>query len=381
MTILLSFDLIAQKVNFDYFGLTPPGNIPIKFASEIISKDGGKAAFFMYSPDGTEATVCLVEAKQTAYLMTKENGNWSPPKPAYFIDDDSLVNYPTFSPDGKYFWFTGGNNARHGWGDLYVSEKNGQIWGKPIHLPYPVNSERREGGFSLTMNNTLYFTSGRDDKHNCCSDVYRSRFINGKYSVVERMNNLSTDADEESLFISPDENYIIVQSWRQEGIGMHDFYIAYRDENDSWTPLILMDTVINTKDLEVMPVVSPDGKYFFFSRVNVAKRDIDIYWVSTKKIFKPYVYHTIPDTSIRVNQFFNFSIPSNTFKDYDSNQLTLSASMINGEKLPGWLIFDAKNYVFKGVPTKSDTLIIKVTAADENSNYCSDKFKLIVDSN
>jgi hypothetical protein len=379
LTLFLPLGLTAQKNSFDYFGSTHPGNIPIAFAPELFSSERGKVYCFGYSPDGNEAF--MQTNPILLYLLKKDNGTWGTPYPANFMDKDSIVNYFNYSPDGKQIWFSCGNRNS----SLWMSVKKDGSWSKPEKLPYPINVPgKRQGGHSLTINNTLYFTSNRDDKHNCCGDIYRSKLIKGKYSEVERMDSLSTQEDEENLFISPDEKYLIVQSWRANGVGKHDFYIAYRDEYDHFTPLILMDTVINTKEHEFLPFVSFDNKYFFFDRVkttmvdNKENYDVDIYWVSTKRIFKPYIYHSIRDTAVSVNQFFNFPIPLNTFKDYDSNTLTLSSSLSNGDKLPEWLTFDTRNNIFKGAPNKADSLMIKLTATDENLNSCSINFKLLI---
>jgi hypothetical protein len=58
-------------------------------------------------------------------------------------------------------------------------------------------------------------------------------------------------------------------------------------KDGSWTTLQNMGKIINTKYSEFCPMLSPYGKFFFFSR---NKNDTcDIYWIDAKIIedFKP----------------------------------------------------------------------------------------------
>ncbi|MGB3204278.1 MAG: Ig-like domain-containing protein, partial [Crinalium sp.] len=64
---------------------------------------------------------------------------------------------------------------------------------------------------------------------------------------------------------------------------------------------------------------------------------------------------------------FNFQIPANTFSDPDSNPLTYTATLANGDPLPGWLNFS--NDTFSATPNNSNagTLSINVTATDNGN--------------
>jgi Tol biopolymer transport system component len=47
-----------------------------------------------------------------------------------------------------------------------------------------------------------------------------------------------------------------------------------------------MGASINSTSQETYPVVSPDGKYLFFTRWTDDKNDMDVYWVSASIIEK-----------------------------------------------------------------------------------------------
>jgi Ca2+-binding RTX toxin-like protein len=67
---------------------------------------------------------------------------------------------------------------------------------------------------------------------------------------------------------------------------------------------------------------------------------------------------------------FSFTLPSGTFTDVDSAQLTYTARQSNGRSLPSWLHFDAATQTFSGnVPNQfSGPISVTVTASDGTSS-------------
>jgi hypothetical protein len=83
----------------------------------------------------------------------------------------------------------------------------------------------------------------------------------------------------------------------------------------------------------------------------------------------PVVATPIPAQSVAQNGSLSFTVPAGTFSDPDSDPLTLSATLANGNPLPSWLTFNPATGTFSGTPGNSDvgSLSIKVTATD-NTN-------------
>jgi len=85
-------------------------------------------------------------------------------------------------------------------------------------------------------------------------------------------------------FIAPDESYIMWDGEREGGYGESDLYISFKMEDGSWSEAINLGDEINTEVDEGGPVVTPDGRFLFFSRVVApgegdAWPDVDTYWV------------------------------------------------------------------------------------------------------
>ena len=83
--------------------------------------------------------------------------------------------------------------------------------------------------------------------------------------------------------IAPDESFIIVNSvGRPDAIGGGDLYISFIQINGTWSKLKNMWSVINTTGHDYCPMLSPDGKYFFYTSTIAGSEDI--YWVDSKII-------------------------------------------------------------------------------------------------
>ena len=74
----------------------------------------------------------------------------------------------------------------------------------------------------------------------------------------------------------------MVSSDRPDGLGSGDLYISFREHDGSWMEPVNMGEPVNSSTLEYCPVVSPDGKYLFFT--SRRRGNDDIYWVDAKII-------------------------------------------------------------------------------------------------
>jgi hypothetical protein len=154
----------------------------------------------------------------------------------------------------------------------------------------PISSDTREGSVCMTLDKSIYFSSGRNCLGivNCPAGIFSSKLINGEYSTAEMVDKLNIQGDNESIYISADESFAILSSVSNK-TNNSDLYISYRNKDNEWNQPVKLDSTINTQDWEMRPFVSADKKYLFFTRFSFGKQgssESDIYWVSTKKIFK-----------------------------------------------------------------------------------------------
>ncbi|HSH32121.1 MAG TPA: VCBS domain-containing protein, partial [Actinomycetota bacterium] len=94
----------------------------------------------------------------------------------------------------------------------------------------------------------------------------------------------------------------------------------------------------------------------------------------------PVVDNEIPDQNIDEDNPFSFQFAADAFSDPDMDSLTYTATLANGDPLPGTLAFDGNTRTFSGSPPLdyNGTLVIRVTASDGQASVYDD-FNLVVD--
>lgn len=297
-----------------YIGQKLPGTTPQLFAEGIVST-GMIERDLSVSPDGNEIYFSVRYQDKFAIVVTKKkNGIWTSPEVTKF---SGLYNdiEPFIQPDGKKMFFVSKrplmadstNKYKY---NMWYMTKIGNTWGNPKPVGEPINGSGSVFYPSITKDGTMYFTRRFEDNSEF---IFRSKLVNGKYSEPEKLpQNINSTNAQYNTFISPDEDFIIVPTWREkDSFGASDYYVSFRNEDDTWSELINLGDKINTKRDEYTPSLSPDGKYFFFQRIIIADSknekpvsysDIkkkfnqpengnsDIYWVDAKviKILNPY---------------------------------------------------------------------------------------------
>jgi Tol biopolymer transport system component len=256
-----------------YLGQTPPGDMPIVFAPDVVSIPDKNTTALTFSPDGRQC-IFYINNWSSMYAMFTEfqDGKWTTPIKAWFSETRS-VGEPMFSPDGKRIYFTSNEvkTAVGGFGLWYV-ERSGTLWSEPVNLGTPVNTTGDEFHPSPIADGSIYFT-------NSSGATVRSQYENGKYLepvVLPEPINLKSTAsgtNYNDAYVSPDESYMIFRSKRSGGNGVADNYISYRNADGSWSEPKNLGSTINSASDEASGDISPDGKYMFFGRGGL------IYWV------------------------------------------------------------------------------------------------------
>lgn len=276
---------IAMKGN--YMGQPEPGRTPKMFAPNFISTEeyefgsvfNSEATEFFYGVD--------VNGKSEIRYSKLEHGRWSHPiailaHPSYGYND------PFLSPDETRMYFIS-NRALDGKGkakkdiDIWYVERTNSAWSKPINAGSHINSDGEEYYISFTNTGTMYFSSNKNASEangSSDQDIYYSKFKDGKFQKAVRLGSAVNTADYEAdVFVDPEENYLIFCAMRSDGLGRGDLYISFKNSDGSWSQSKNMGGVINTKNHELCPYVTADGKYLFYTS------DEDIYWVNAAVIY------------------------------------------------------------------------------------------------
>ena len=274
-----------------YLGQEPPGEVAEIFAPGLISTDQSEIGS-AFSPDQKEFyfTTWTREAGAKIMVTRQIDGTWKAPQVASFSnhpsDVDAAINF-----DGSRVFFgtrrprPGEREDRQEGFEIWFADRAETGWGTAKFLGPVVNSGTSQVYPTVTRDGTLYFQAIRDDGYGK-ADIYRSRLANGNYQMPENLGAIvNSEHYEGDVYIAPDESYLIASIYgREDDIGGGDLYVSFRSDNDTWSPPRNMGPDINSDKRDFCPMVTPDGKYLFFS----SKRDSDgdIFWVDAGVIHK-----------------------------------------------------------------------------------------------
>ncbi|MCK5074828.1 MAG: PD40 domain-containing protein [Calditrichia bacterium] len=322
LVVLLSLTYSQEKsfrfpvLSGDYLGQKLPGDKPELFAPGIISTGIYERDFTM-TADGKEVYYGIFMGEIVTIMMTKQvDGKWTEPEVVSFADN---FNYKYFEPaitlDGKQIFFCctapqEGEKPLPGYGhqNIWAADRQADgSWGEAYYLEGEINTNDNEYFPSVTKDGTMYFTRSAKGTRN--TEIYRSKFIDGKYTKAERIpDEVNRDGNIYNAFIDKDEKYLIACLGRREDSvtpGRPNYYIFFRNSDDSWSKAVNLGERINFPGFgAIAESVSPDGKYFFFAseksdskfeekisyqwlndkHISPQNGNSDIYWVDMKVI-------------------------------------------------------------------------------------------------
>jgi Tol biopolymer transport system component len=239
------------------------------FAEGVVStpEDELNSAF---SPDGKSLyfTKNAPGSRQGVIVVSRlANGKWGKPEVAPFSGRYSDYD-PFFAPDGSRLFFISNRpvsgTARRRDFDIWVVERAGGGWGEPRDLGAPVDTDRNEYYPSVAADGTLYFSTDRQGGRGGF-DLYRSRFVDGKFAEPENLGDANTQFSEIDSYVAPDQSFIVFASYgRPDSLGGGDLYVSV-NRGGKWSPAVNLGAPINSAAREYCPAGSPDGRYFYFT--------------------------------------------------------------------------------------------------------------------
>ena len=237
-----------------YLGQEPPGREPKIFAEGFVSTKVNEHGC-TFSPDGKEFYFTRIIDNRPSIMFTRQlDSVWTEPEVVSFSGryTDRL---PSLSPDGNKLFFESirpwpdstGDMSYHDWG----VRRTGTGWGKPY--PLMLALEKSLAGVSVSSNGKLY-TVG----------ITVFDFVDEKYVNPRPVAPYLEGA---YPFIAPDESYLLYCVGSRRNLA-----VSYHLNDGSWSQPVLF-THENTFRIQGFPIVSPCGKYIFYT-VNH-----DIYWM------------------------------------------------------------------------------------------------------
>jgi hypothetical protein len=271
-----------------YFGQPEPTLSPERFAPGVVSTEAIELNA-VFTPDLTEFFFArLIDGVQTMHHSELSDGAWRAPRPLLLFPKQTraVADDMTVSPDGRELYFLGNHPSGVGGTDIWRSRRIDGRWSTAEVLPPPVNTVASEVYPVVVGDGSLYFTSNRPGGLGPRSSLYRAqRLADGTFAapmlVPPPINGEFGVGD---TYVSPDESYMILGSGRPPALGS-DLFVSFRT-GGAWGEPVHLGRTINSEDTDYCPMVTPDGRYLFFSRRRGATwKDAtagDVYWVDAK---------------------------------------------------------------------------------------------------
>jgi len=292
-----------------YMGQPAPGLSPALFAPGIVSTPDAVELNGVFSPGFDEffftRTTVLPGGGEGISRMHRSvlgpDGTWTTPEHVQVWPDNatSLAVDMSYSPDGARLYFLGRHPhalsiEKPGF-DIWVSERtNVGGWSLASPIPPPIWTEHIESYPAVTPDGGLLFSSNRPGGNGGGDLWLASPKTGGGFDTPVNLGPpINSEQWEGDACTSPDGSYIVFTSDRPGGPGNGDLLVSFRDETSgAWSEPRLLGHGINTVDLDYCPIVTPDGRYLFFSRRISDPKDAgwdrvvggDVYWISTKVI-------------------------------------------------------------------------------------------------
>jgi hypothetical protein len=283
---------LAPLPDVPYLGQPVPGVTPELFAPGIVSTDAIELNS-VFSADGRECYFTrIVDGLDTMHQISFIDGRWGTARELMLFPGLARVESAdmAISSDGQELYFLA-RYDRAGTGptpnyDIWVSRRVNGTWSPAELVRSPISTAADELYPVLGADGSLYFNSNRSGRF----EVYRAqRRSDGGFDAPVEFGPAAGENGAGDLALAPDESYLVTTPRIPGGLGEGDVHVSFRRTDGSWTDLIRLDDTINTSSHEWCPMVTPDGKYLFFSRLGGPAGPpwppdtiADVYWVDAR---------------------------------------------------------------------------------------------------
>jgi hypothetical protein len=291
---MLPVAVAFQDMGPPYMGQPPPGLTPVLFAPGVVNTEAVELNG-VFTPDMREFFFArgIDGARPTMFHSQLTGGKWSPPRELMLYPGQAraLAVDMAVSRDGNELFFLGdyrppGANRPEGT-DIWRSRRVNGAWATAEMVPAPISTDASEVYPTVVGDGSLYFTSNRPGGPGG-SNVYRAqRLPNGDFAApVLIPPPVNSEFGVGDPFVPFDERYMIFVSNRPTNRGRGDLYISFRLADGGWGEPVHLGDAANTDQTDFCPFVTPDGKYFFFSRRIFSKENVvtggEVYWMDAK---------------------------------------------------------------------------------------------------
>lgn len=242
---------------------------------------------------------------------------------------------PSLSNDGKILYYTTHQTyslLEEPTGEnIYVAEKQDNIWLPPASIGANINTKSNEGMAKVAANERIMYFTGcnRPSSLGGC-DIYRAQLDKLQVVKIEPLAGfLNSEYWDSQPSITCDGRTMYFCSSREDGLGGSDIYMAELQDDGTWSDAVNLGPTINTAGDEEAPFIAPDGQTFFFTSTgHLGMGDGDIFVARRYWNGQAYAWTTPQNLGYPINSSFR---DVGLYLKADGYKAVFSSARIGGE--------------------------------------------------
>jgi len=257
-------------INIRELYFNEPINSPADDYNGVISGDGSVMVW--------ANTKTFYEA---VYMSIRQNNQWGVPEliTPQIVSDGNLLP-AGLSFDGTSLLLV--KSDKRGNTDIWISQLNGSIWSPAEEINGEINSGSNEDHASFSPDGRyIYFSSDRRGGEGGLDLWYSERERDGTWGKPVNMGDqINTDKDESSVFIAPTGERLIFASKGHFNMGGYDIFRCELQENTTWSQPTNIGYPLNTTSDNTFYVPINNGMQALYTRFsNEAIGKLDLWYV------------------------------------------------------------------------------------------------------
>jgi outer membrane protein OmpA-like peptidoglycan-associated protein/tetratricopeptide (TPR) repeat protein len=179
------------------------------------------------------------------------------------ITSDFADYRAVFNKEGTYMVFMSDRKNRPG---IFVSTKKDNTWSMPVEITYNLDIDTKYDKFSICSlsddGKRLYVLIGDEFETKLNVSIYDGK----KWGKCQKLNkNINSRFMQTFASESPDGRQLYFTSDRKGGYGGFDIFVSSLDKKNEWGSPVNLGKTINSQFNEETPFISPDNQTLYFS--------------------------------------------------------------------------------------------------------------------
>lgn len=277
---LFALEAIEHPVPFEPENLGPSVNSEHSEYWPSLSVDEKMLMFTVMLPLSDPSGSGRTRLHEDFFYSTREAGTWTDRinagAPLNTLDNEGAQS---ITADGAILWFTA-CNRRSGQGmcDLYYSTWQDGQWSVPVNPGSPINSPYSEKHPAVSADGRrIFFTSNRPGGSGSYDIWMSEKTGEGWGRPVNLGDSLNSSGLEQSPFIHPDQQTLYFSSDGWPGMGQGDLYLSRYREGQGWSEPENLGYPINTHNDEIGLSVNALGNRAYFASDRGEGSDTDLF--------------------------------------------------------------------------------------------------------